>query len=178
MKDFDGNELAAVKFEKGKKTGEWNHYFISGTKRLQEHYLQGNQNGLSYDYQKNGLISNIKNFTNDSINGLYEVYENGKIDRNYSYVKGEQNGPFKTFYPDGTLKSEGILINGSRNFKKLEYWQNGVISKKYNYIQDVVTSSETYNSKGEKVSLFDGKNKTGKFMTSHNNGTTIVSMAR
>lgn len=174
MKDFDGNELAAGNFEKGKKTGEWNHHFASGIKRLQELYNQGNQNGLSNDYQKNGLINSIKHFTNDTINGIYEVYENGKLDRNYSYEKGKQNGPFKTFYPDGALKSEGILINGSTNFEKLEYWQNGVISKRYTYIEDVVTSSETYNSNGEKVSHFDCKNKTGKFTISHNNGTTML----
>ncbi len=174
MKDFDGNELASGNFEKGKKTGEWNHHFAQGIKRLQEFYNQGTQNGLSYDYQKNGLINSIRNFTNDTINGLYEVYENGKLDRNYYYEKGKQNGPFKTFYPDGALKSEGILINGSTNFQKLEYWQNGVISKRYNYIEDLVTSSETYNSKGEKVSHFDCKNKTGKFTISHTNGTTMI----
>ncbi len=174
MKDFQGNQLAAGNFEKGKKTGEWNHHFVSRIKRLQEFYNGGNQNGLSYDYQKNGLINSIKNFTKDTINGLYEVYENGKLDRNYSYDGGKQNGPYKTFYTDGLLKSEGFLVNGSINFEKLEYRQNGSISKREQYIEDVMTSTETYNSKGEKESSFDCKNKTGKFTISHNNGTTIT----
>lgn len=174
MKDFDGNQLAAGNFEKGKKTGEWKHHFSSGTKRLQEFYSQGNQNGLSYDYNKNGLINGIRNYSNDTINGLYEVYENGRLDRNYSYDKGRQNGPYKTFYTDGSLKSEGFLVNGGTNFEKLVYWQNGTISKREQYIEDVMTFSENYNSKGEKDNSFDCKNKTGKFTTSHNNGTTTL----
>lgn len=174
MKDFEGKQLAAGNFEKGKKTGEWNHNFTSGVKSLKEFYSQGNQNGLSYEYEKNGLISSIKNFANDTIKGLYEVYERGKLDRSYSYDNGKQNGPFKTFYANGSIKSEGFLVNGSANFEKLYYWQNGVISKRENYIEDAMTSSETYNAKGEKVSNFDCKNKTGKFTISHNNGTTMI----
>jgi len=174
MKDFEGNQLAVGNFEKGKKTGEWNHYFPSGIKRLQEFYSQGNQNGLSHDYDRNGLINGIKNYSNDTINGLYEVYEGGKLDRNYSYDSGKQNGPYKTFYPDGSIKSEGFLVNGGTNFEKLEYWQNGIISKKDQYIEDVLTSSEAYNSKGEKENSFDCKNKMGKLTISHNNGTRIT----
>ncbi len=174
MKDFDGNPLAAGNFEKGKKTGEWNHHFISGAKRLQEFYTQGNQNGLSHDYNKNGSINAIRNYSNDSLNGLYEVYENGRLDRNYSYEKGSQNGPYKTFYTNGTLKSEGFLVNGGTNFEKIYYWQNGTISKKEQYIEDVMTFSERYDSKGEKYNSIDCKNKTGKFTMSYNNGATTV----
>ena len=171
MKDFDGNTLAAGKFEKGKKEGEWNHQYSSGAKRLQEFYTKGNRNGLSQDYDRNGLVGGIKNYSNDTIHGLYEVYENGKLDRNYFYYKGRQFGPYKTFFADGKLKSEGFLVNGSTNFEKLIFWQNGLISKRDQYIENYRTSSETYNSKGEKENSIDYKNKTGKFTTSYSNGT-------
>lgn len=171
MKDFDENQLAVGHFEKGKKTGEWNHHFSSGTKRMQEFYSKGNRNGLSQDYNSNGLIDAIKNYENDTLNGLYEVYENGKLDRNYSYYKGRQYGPYKTFYNNGILKSEGFLVNGGTNFEKLVYRQNGTISERNQYIENYLTSSETYNLKGEKENSFDYKNKTGKFTMSHNNGT-------
>jgi antitoxin component YwqK of YwqJK toxin-antitoxin module/Tfp pilus assembly protein PilF len=171
MKDFEGNQLAAGNFEKGKKNGEWNHHFSSGIKRLQAFYSQGNQNGIGHDYDRKGLVNGIKNYSNDTLNGLYEVYENGKLDRSYSYNKGKQIGPYKTFYTDGSLKSEGYLVNGGTNFEKLEYWQNGTISKKDLYIENAMTSTETYNQKGEKENSFDFKNKTGKFTMSNNNET-------
>src|SRR5699024_1747184 len=103
-----------------------------------------------------------------------EVYENGKLNRSYSYYKGRQIGPYKSFYPNGSLKSESFLINGGTNFEKLEYWQNGSISKKEQFIEDALAVSEAYNSKGEKEDRFDFKNKTGKFIQSHNNGTTTL----
>lgn len=174
MKDFDGNELAAGNFEKGKKTGEWNYHFSSGTKRIQEFYSKGVQNGLCQDYESNGLRNSIRNYSNDTINGLYEVYENGNLNRNYSYYKGRQFGPYKTFYSDGTLKSEGFLVNGGTNFEKLFYWQNGTILKREQYIENALISSETYNPKGEKENSFDYKNKTGKFTMTYNDGTTSV----
>ena len=175
MKDFEGNPLAAGNFEKGRKTGEWVHHFSSGTKRLQEFYSNKAQNGLSHDYNKNGLTNSIKNFTNDTINGLYEVYQNGKLDRNYSYEKGRQNGTYKTFYADGSLKSEGYLVNGGTNFEKLDYWQNGTLSRRDKYIEDVLISTETYNYKGEKENSFDFTNKKGKFTMSLDNGATTIS---
>ena len=175
MKDFDGNTLAAGNFEKGRKLGEWVHHFSSGIKRLQEFYSNKAQNGLSHDYNKNGLTNSIKNFTNDTINGLYEVYQNGKLDRNYSYEKGRQNGPYKTFYADGSLKSEGYLVNGGTNFEKLNYWQNGTLSRRDKYIEDVLISTETYNYKGEKENSFDFTNKKGKFTMSLDNGATTIS---
>ncbi|WP_395050635.1 hypothetical protein [Flavobacterium sp.] len=174
MKDFEGNQLAAGNFEKGKKTGEWNHYYPSGIKRLQEFYSQGNQIGLSHDYDRNGLINGIKNYSNDTINGLYEVYESGKLDRNYSYDSGKQNGPYKTFYTDGSLKSEGFLINGGTNYEKLSYRQNGTISEKEEYIEDAMTSSKTYNLKEEKENETNFKTQKGKFTKSYNNGTTTI----
>ena len=171
MKDFDGNILASGNFEKGKKTGEWNHKYASGTNRLKEFYIKGKIDGLSQDYDRNGLISSIKNYTNDTINGLYEVYENGILNRTFSYKKGKQNGPFKTLYPDGSINFESYLIDGDTNFDKLTYWQNGMISSKDMYIDDFLTSSESYNPKGEKENSFDYKDKTGKFTVLSNNGT-------
>lgn len=174
MKDFEGNELASGNFEKGKKAGEWNHHFSSGIKRLKEFYTNGNQSGLSYSYKKNGLIEVINNFKNDTLSGLYEVYENGKLDRNYSYENGRQNGPYKTFYSNGNIKSESFLVDGNTNYEKLNYRQNGTISRIDKYIEGILTSSITFNSKGEKESDFDCKNKTGKFTSSHNNGTIMI----
>ena len=174
MKDFDGNELASGDFEKDKKMGEWNHYYSSGIKSIQETFISGKLNSISKDYEKNGMIRGIKNYKDNELNGLYEVYENGILDRNYCYENGKQLGPHQSFYSDGSLKSEGYLVNGENNFNKIDYWQNGSIFKKNTYIDDVLSAVKTYNAKGEKENSFDYKNKTGKFTFKYNNGTTFV----
>lgn len=173
MSNFEGKLLVSGRFEKGKKSNEWIHNFGSGTLRIKEFYRNGNQDGLSTDYYENGLVNSIKNYSNDTINGTYEVYENGVLDRTFSYAKGNQNGPFTTFYSDGSLKTEGYFIDGDLNFYKNIYWQNGTVARKEKFIDDHKTSLVTYNLKGAIENNFDYKNKTGKFTFHYNNGTII-----
>lgn len=44
-----------------------------------------------------------------------------------------EDGPHKTYYDSGELKSEGDYLNGKRNGKWLSYHKNGRISKEYEY---------------------------------------------
>lgn len=174
MKDFEQNQLAVGKFEKENKVGEWNHYYSSGRKKLQEFYSKGIQTGLSYNYEGTGLIYEIVNYSNDTINGLYEVYDNGILDRTFSYENGIQTGPIKTFYKNGKLKSEGFRINGNTNYELLSYRQDGTISRKEKYLENELNSLKTYNLKGELENNFDYLKKTGKFNFNYYNGTTTI----
>ncbi|MES2545290.1 MAG: tetratricopeptide repeat protein [Bacteroidota bacterium] len=172
MNDFNGNVLVSGEFEKGKKIKEWKHNYSSGSLRLKEMYAKGVQNGLSYQYDRNAQIGSIKNYTNDTINGVYEVYENGKLNRVFAYAKGQQNGPFKTFYSSGAISTEGFIIDGNVNYNKISYRQDGKISYIDKYINDNQTYSESYDTKGVKENTIDYKNRTGKFTTTYSNGTT------
>jgi antitoxin component YwqK of YwqJK toxin-antitoxin module/Tfp pilus assembly protein PilF len=173
LNNFKGVLLVSGTIEKGKKANEWNHNYESGVLRLKEFYSNGKRNGLSTDYYKNSLLNSIKNYTNDTINGTYEVYEEGLLDQTFNYVKGYQNGPSKTFYADGRIKTEGYFTDGNLNFEKRTYWQNGSVAKKENYINNYKSSLLSYNTKGELENDFNYKNKTGKFTFSYNNGTII-----
>jgi antitoxin component YwqK of YwqJK toxin-antitoxin module len=173
LNNFKGELLVSGTFEKGKKASQWNHNYGSGILRLKEFYSNGKRNGLSTDYNKNSLLNTIKNYTNDTINGTYEVYEEGLLDQTFNYVKGYQNGPSKTFYADGRIKTEGYFTDGNLNFEKRTYWQNGSVAKKENYINNYKSSLLSYNTKGELENNFNYKNKTGTFTFSYNNGTII-----
>lgn len=163
IKNFDATDRVVGEFEKGVKNKLWNYYFSSGQLRLKEMYKQGLQNGMAFTYAKNGLMSSATNYVNDSINGQYETFTSGKRDRLYSYVRGHQTGPFKAFYPDGSLSAEGFLVDGDVTGLKYDYWQTGAVSRIDKYIEGELASSEFFNPKGEKQSAFDFKNKNGKF---------------
>ena len=119
------------------------------------------------------MVSSIKNFANDTISGTYEVYEEGQLDQTFSYVKGNQNGPCKTFYPDGKIKTEGYFVDGDLNFEKKTYWQNGAISKRENYINNFKTTLKSYNLQGELENDFNYKDKSGQFTFTYNKGTLV-----
>lgn len=173
LNNFKGVLLVSGTFEKGKKANEWNHNYGSGVLRLKEFYSNGKRNGLSTDYYKNSLLNSIKNYTNDTISGTYEVYKEGLLDQTFNYVKGSQNGPSKSLYADGKIKTEGYFTDGNLNFEKRTYWQNGSLAKKENYINNCKSSLLSYNTKGELENDFNYKNKTGKFTFSYNNETII-----
>ncbi|MDR7210532.1 tetratricopeptide repeat protein [Flavobacterium piscis] len=170
IKNFDNTLRVKGAFEKGAKSGEWNYFYTSGVQRLKDFYVKGKANGLSANYNVNGSLSNITNYKNDTISGVYEIYSGNKVNQIYNYEKGEQNGPFKTFYSDGTVSTEGYLIESDVYYDKYTYFQNGNISIIDRYIDGQMTLRKTFNPKGILENEIDYKNKTGKFTYSFNNG--------
>ncbi len=176
MKNFNETILVSGAFEKGKKTNKWLYNYTSGALKLEENFTDGVLNGLSTEFDKNGSVNSIRNYSNDKINGRYEVYEYGKLISFYNYIDDIKNGPYQTFYPDGALKSEGYFIDNDLNYNYNSYWQNGKISRKSKYIEGIETSTTTYNEKGEIDNDINYKNKTGTFTTNfYNNTITQVS---
>lgn len=169
-KNYDGSSRIKGAFEKGKKTGEWNYLYSSGTIRLKEFYVKDNLNGITSNYNKNGSLTSIYNFTNDTLSGRYEVRDGEKISQVYNYSKSNQNGPFTVFNPDGTVSIEGYMIANQVNNDKFTYYQNGSISTIDHYINDYMTSRKTFNPSGKLENEIDYKNKTGKSTYSFNNG--------
>lgn len=170
---IEGNKLVTGEFLKSKKNNEWNYYFSSGILKLKENYSQGMLQGKTYNYYKNGLPNFICNYQNDTIKGVYEVFENGKLNRVFHYDNGERNGPFKTFYPDGTLSLEGFFVADEMNFEKISYWQNGKVSRRDTFIDDILTKSLSYTNKGELENTIDYRNRTGTFSVAYNKGTIV-----
>lgn len=169
-KNFDGSTRIKGAFEKGKKNGEWNYLYTSGILRLKEFYVNGKTNGISTNYDQKGSITSINNFKNDTINGVYEVYNENKISQLYNYEKGKQNGPFKTFYSDGSISTEGYIVENEIAYNKFTYYQNGTISSINHYVGNALASTKIFDTKGKLETEIDYKNKTGKFSYSFNKG--------
>jgi antitoxin component YwqK of YwqJK toxin-antitoxin module/Tfp pilus assembly protein PilF len=166
------NKQVSGFFEKGKKSGEWNYYYTNGNLKIKENYTAGNQTGLSHIYNYNGLLQAIKHYANDELNGLYEVYDNGILNEYSYYTNGTQNGPFSTYYADGTIQTEGFLQDGEMvNFKNT-YRQSGKLSQVSKFVEDEIIFTESYDVNGKKEFEFDYKNKSGKINISLNSGAS------
>lgn len=174
MYTFEGEPFITGVFEKGRKTKEWKYNYTNGNLRLREDYVQGKQNGLAHNYNKNGLLNSINHFANDTLNGVHESYDNGILKGTYHYQNGKLNGPFKTYNLDKSVAYEGFYKNDEVSFERLGFWQNGKISSKDTFLDGVLTSITAFNPKGEKEYTVDYKNRTGKFTNSLYNGTTTT----
>ncbi|SHG14427.1 toxin-antitoxin system YwqK family antitoxin [Flavobacterium defluvii] len=170
VKNYNGTPRIIGNFEKGKKNGEWKYFFSSEILRLKESYINGKNNGLTTNYNRNGNVSSICNFENDTISGIYEVYNANKLNQVYHYDKGQQNGPFTTFYSNGAVLSEGFIINNEINSNKTIYSQSGKISSIETYLSGYLTHIETFTDNGDIENSIDYKNKTGNFNLTFNKG--------
>jgi antitoxin component YwqK of YwqJK toxin-antitoxin module len=171
LKNLNGTLKIKGAFDKGKKIGEWDYFYNNGLERLKEAYnTQGKVTGIVKNYALNGNVANITNYTNDTISGVYEIYSKNRLSQIFNYEKGEQSGPFKTFYSNGALSTEGIIKNGDVTDDKYTYFQNGNISIIDHYIDGFLTYRKTFTLKGKLENEIDYKNKTGKFTYSFNDG--------
>lgn len=172
-KNFDGSLKIRGVFEKGKRAGEWNYLYTSGITSLNQSYLNGKINGISTNYYLNGDLSSKYNYTNDTISGRYETYYGNKVNQIYNYEKGEQNGPFQTFYADGKVATEGFMVANEVAFDKFIYTQSGNISIIEHYINNYLVNRKTFDAKGKLENEIDYKNKNEKFSVSFQNGAYI-----
>lgn len=159
-------------FDKGKKTGEWNYYFTNGNLKIKENFVDGQQSGLTHSYNIRGKLSTISHYVNDNLNGVYEIYDNGILNEVSYYVDGIQNGPYQTFYADGSLKTEGFILDNDLSYFKTTYKQTGKVSQITKFIEGEVAFTESYDTSGKKEFEINYKNNTGKVNLSLSNGTT------
>ena len=172
INDLNGKTQISGNFEKGRKTGEWIYYYTSGTMKNKSNFKLGKQEGLFHTYDKNGLLSSIVNYNNDTISGINEVYRYNRLSGVYNYSKGKIEGPYTIFNPDGSLLTEGYFVNDEVVGDRYTYWQNGVISRKEKFIDNIITYVENYNQKGEKENTLDYKNKSGVVSQKRNDVVT------
>lgn len=170
VKNYDGSTRMTGKFEKGKKTGEWNYLYGSDFVRLKESYINGKTNGISTNYADSGNIKSINNFVDDKISGIYEVYDANKLSYIYHYDNGQQNGPYKSFYSTGTLSAEAFITNNELSSTKFRYSQNEKITSIESYSFGDLTNIKTFNVNEKLENNIDFKNRTGKFSVPYNNG--------
>ena len=93
-------------------------------------------------------------------NGNYmEHYDNGKIKIKAKYnEKGKLNGEYKEFFEDGTLKKEGVFIDGEKTGLHKEYDDKGnLISNEKHSIKE--RKEENFKKEQHKD---NEKNKTAK----------------
>lgn len=159
-------------FDKGKKTGEWNYYFTNGNLKIKENFIDGKQTGISNTYNITGKLSTISHYSNDNLNGVYEIYDNGILNEVSYYLNGTQNGPFQTFYSDGTLKTEGFIVDNEISHIKTTFKQSGKVSQISKFVEGEVILTESYDNSGKKEFEINYKNNTGKVNLSLSNGAT------
>ena len=97
--------------------------------------LNNKWHGLYKLYHENGQLLVVTRFENEKqVDGIVDSYDdNGTLIRTVIIKNGNFNGPFKEFYPSGTIKKEGVYKEGEIIGIPIEYFEDGnVIRSKRN----------------------------------------------
>ncbi|GAK98158.1 hypothetical protein JCM19294_791 [Nonlabens tegetincola] len=125
-------------FRKGKKDGEWKHYFENGILKSKTSYFCGLKQGNFFYYHENGTVFFIDFYTADTLMGTQMFYENGQLKLvstySYEYSKYDEHDLKRTveteYYKDGSCKIQRVIQELKNNVEKenyKEYYPNGFL---------------------------------------------------
>ena len=158
------------------------NYFFSKKENFSKTEIKGLlKNNLKYGEWKSffetGEIYEIKNYLNDTLNGIHNIYEkNGKLKLSEKYRKGIKIDTFK-LYSNGELNLIEFRDSLGELQGEFRIYENGKISQIGNKKNGEFHGKfEFYDTKtGKLVELSEYKNgeKSGKWVYLNNKGDTI-----
>ena len=113
----------------GDKVGAWSYFHSNGSLALEEHYLNGQLEGVRKEYNEHGNLLLQAEYVQGQLNGLYIKYwPNGPKALETTMAHGQPNGPYTTFYKDGTIKETGIMQNGQWTTAPTFYGEDSIVT--------------------------------------------------
>lgn len=142
-------------YQEGSKQGTWLEYDEMGNLHAKTTYLNDDINGYREEYHPNGKKTNIAHYhvgwiqdfiqfdtTGKEINRcefkngsgkIRSVMINGKLYAEGEYKNGDLDGPYKFYYPDGTISSFQFYKGGLLDSTLRSYYHGGKVSTEGNY---------------------------------------------
>ena len=135
--NYDDNLIFEGEYLNGKRNGEGKEYYNNGKLKYEGEYFNDKRNGKGKEYYYNGKLKCDGEYLN-GIELLGTEYDaNGKIKNQFNKVKGIGK-TYKLF-----RLYEGEYLNGKRNGKGKEYYNNGKLEFEGEYLDD-----KRWNGKG------------------------------
>ena len=115
-----------------------------------EQVLESDQKPLvvQHEYYPNGKVRREASFRDGRREGVWRDFdEDGNVIKSQTYKKGvlvgegvvdtdgKRRGEYKEFYPDSTLRAEGLFIGGERSGAWKFYYHNGQLQEIGSYIE-------------------------------------------
>ncbi|MBL8783525.1 MAG: toxin-antitoxin system YwqK family antitoxin [Deltaproteobacteria bacterium] len=122
-----GKPKEAGRYSSGLKSGTWTTWFDNGNKSAEESYVAGLKNGAMKWWFESGQLKVSGDFKDDNRSGTWTAWwTNGHIAWEGPYGKdGERTGTWREFYPDGTPKNVGEMLNDEEVGVWTEFHDNG-----------------------------------------------------
>lgn len=106
-------------------------------KVLEKYFMDLNtkmKQGAYTTFYPDGTVSSVANYLNDTLEGQKLWYfENGKIEIEENFKKGNYHGVFKAYFEDGTILQEGAYEDNMPFGEWLSYYANGKLKERVTF---------------------------------------------
>lgn len=114
------------------KNGQYTKWNPDGSLSRQCIYADGKKEGEEIVYvTQDSIVYN--NYVNDSLDGTCRIECNGTLRRKLTYKNGSLDGRQQYFYPDGTLRTQGLIKNGFNSGPWKCYTENGKLCATFTF---------------------------------------------
>ncbi|MCF8218028.1 MAG: hypothetical protein K9J21_03480 [Bacteroidales bacterium] len=122
---YSEDEIKTEHFKDGVKDGWSKVFFPDSTLKREVKYVDGKKDGFEKEYDREGNIVTLKKYDQGFLVSREFINRRDK--------QGRKQGPWKTFYNNGNLKTSVTYLNGKKNGIYKKYNKNGglVEIKKY-----------------------------------------------
>jgi uncharacterized protein len=128
----DGRIEQTGSFNNGRPDGIWKWYYENNSLLREEEYFQGKRDGACTEYAVNGDIITQGQYSDGEKNGEWK-YKTANNEEEGKYILGLRDGLWKTYYPEGKLRSKGVYVQGNPDGTHVLYYDNGKIKEQQYY---------------------------------------------
>jgi antitoxin component YwqK of YwqJK toxin-antitoxin module len=110
-----GDTVQIMNYLNGKEHGTWKKFFGRGKIQEIRRFDHGKKTGMYAVWWENGGLKLKYHFNEDEYEGICREWnEKGILIREMNYAKGHEDGAQKTFYDNGKVRANYVIVNGRR----------------------------------------------------------------
>ena len=128
----DGKIFQTGFYNNNVREGVWKWYFPTGNLFREEVYEGGRSNGLCIQYSDSATIVAKGVYVDGEREGAW-IEQIGDSREEGSYIMGDKNGLWKTYYNDGKLHHSGNFVQGYPDGRHIFYYPDGKTLKEEQY---------------------------------------------
>lgn len=120
----------------GKREGTWLTYYDgrkAGVAKTSTSYINGEKHGAYFQFDNIGRIEMMCFYSKGILHGNYVKYQYGKPKEEATYVNGQLDGDYKTYYSNGKIQQETVYKNGKKDGRSVFYNEQEQIIMDYQY---------------------------------------------
>jgi len=148
---YDGKPVLIQNYSKGKLNGTTTFY-KDGKKLKEENYSDDVKEGMQLEYDRNETVSKCSWYDNGFLDSMNVYHANGKVAINRIYGRTNDKSYYMEYDSSGVLLMKGLMHNELRIGEWKTYYPNGQVRSTTNYEEGKIVGLYTkYYPNGKKM---------------------------